>query len=700
VGPVASMGPRSGLPGGPLSRRRVLGALAGAAAVGSTLAGCGFAAPLGLSGPVRLVFATYNWTGTGGALLAQGAAQFEQQVRGVRVTTVVADPDPSRLAAAILDGTGPDVYWGQHLAPFADAGAALPLDHYLAGGAPGAWPAQKLNMLRTSAGQCALPAYNGVMCYAVRLQDWDDLHLPRPDPAWTHTEFAAEAARLTRDGLAGHRYGTSLAWYSTWLGDASWVFPAFGGAQTGPDGASSTLSTPAAVGAGEWIYNLIWSLQACTRDQCWAGVDLGDDRTAMRIAGAWDMAREAQAYAGIGAWDYYPFPVFPKGRTTYTNSDFFAISPRCAHPEAAWELLRWVSSGATWQRWVMRVGLLPPGTNDLWEEWEARVGAVAPPLRSKSLQYFSHAARGDYAVPQARYRYADAGAEALAAGYVAKLWNREIPLVQSAFAAVDKAVNAYLDQAAAEAATASAAAIAIRQALRAKTAALPAPAAAGTGAPPQAAGAGALLDGAGGVYTLRGEGAGLGGAADACTLAATGSTARRAEFTCRLDRLADVDVPRLSAEAQAGLMARGDLSSDAPLIALGVTGAGVVALSVRPAAGLPPQTWTAVAPAAGSGPPSPLLRSGGAGGANALLRPVWLRLRRDGAVWTARISADGRGWRQVGPAVTVEMAGCWVGLFAASADTRPGFLPGQAISAGFGGLDFHPAAAALQIGPG
>ncbi len=49
-----------------------------------------------------------------------------------------------------------------------------------------------------------------------------------------------------------------------------------------------------------------------------------------------------------------------------------------------------------------------------------------------------------------------------------------------------------------------------------------------------------------------------------------------------------------------------------------------------------------------------------------LLRPIWLRLVRDGLAWTAYTSLDGKTWAQAGNQMGVEMGGAWVGLFATS----------------------------------
>lgn len=49
---------------------------------------------------------------------------------------------------------------------------------------------------------------------------------------------------------------------------------------------------------------------------------------------------------------------------------------------------------------------------------------------------------------------------------------------------------------------------------------------------------------------------------------------------------------------------------------------------------------------------------------NYVLRPVWLKISRQGEMWTPWASMDGTTWTQLNPAAAVRMAGCWIGIFA------------------------------------
>jgi len=670
--------------------------LAGAAATAAGLAGCGAPRPTFGGGPTDLLFATYNWGGAGQILLSDGAAAWTRGLRGVRLTTVAAQTDPAALTALLESGNGPDVLWAQDYGALVEAGALLPLDDYIRRDRveTSGWPAGKMAMLRTPGGTFGLPAFTGAMCYALRLDAWAGAGVRAPGPDWTAADLAQAAARLTSDHGGQHRYGTTLQWYTTWLGDNAWPFAGFGGAQMAPDGASSRLSSAGSAAAGQWLYNLLWAGQACTADQAWSGAGLPNGTAAMALAAPWTVAADAAAY-GAFEWDYHPFPVFPGGQSSYANSDFFAISARTPSPEAAWSLLRWLAGGADWQRFVMKTGLLPPASVNLWDEWEAQVRAVAPAMAARSLQWFGDAARAGYGHPQAYYRYADTTIAGVAAGFVRQLWNRQLTAVPGAFQAADQAINAALDAAAAQATAAGAAASAVRQALAGPPARpLPAPA----DAAPAPTGSGALGGASADGYTLTGNGAGLGGTADAGTLAAVTALELDASFTCRLTALRSGSGPYLAGGAQAALMARASLAPDAPFVAVGVTGDGGVQVAVRPDAGLPAQSWSgAGTPQGGLLPPAQVTRANRAAAPDYLLRPIWLRLQRAAGRWTCLISTDGQRWQQAGPQLRAEIGGCWIGLFATAANSSAGFTAGQTMAADFNQLSFRPGPP-VQIG--
>jgi hypothetical protein len=290
---------------------------------------------------------------------------------------------------------------------------------------------------------------------------------------------------------------------------------------------------------------------------------------------------------------------------------------------------------------------------------------VAPVLRDKHLEYYLESLPGAY--NRAYFRYAPLQADAIWAKYAQMMAYGQIsPL--GGLRRIAHEINALEATAASEASTESHVMAGVRlelaDAARAgKPVAFAVPPRVGLGAPP--APAPGLVLRSDGTITLSGAGSMAGGVSDAATFACCVAVASRATFSCRLVAVAALDGQTLQGGAKVGLMARADLSDNAPMVAIDLDGPNGVHIDDRPLPGVTQDHQHAD----GAGLPTggSLVRGSAASGDNWLLRPVWFRWVRDDANWTAYTSFDGLRWRQAGlPVVGVQMAGAWVGLFVTS----------------------------------
>lgn len=636
-----------------ISRRRWLG-VAGAVVAGAggafLLASVGRGGPAhpGVrSAPVALTLqpsGTIPWNRTTAALYQELLAGFEQGA-GVRVSL---QPTPWHgNVQAILDGTAADViadnYPPGYMVPGGDLLLSLEPLLQRDGVAESAWPAAQLAAYRGAApdGQLRmLPSAFTPLVYAVRLADFDALGVPRPDPNWTHLEFAAAARAMTRGSGAGKRFGAVLDWYSDHIGGAAWPFRAFGGDMQDAQGASTLAAAPG-LAAGAYLYgDLLWPGVATTRDllgPAYGSSEFTAGRVSMQLSWGGLVLDNALRYRGF-AWDYYAPPAFPAGVTGAAEGEFHAVAATTRHPDAAWALLRFLAADASpsgWQRGLMRLALRQPSLGALWEEWIARARATAPSLQTKRLEAFRDAALSGRAFPQQYYPRLDQQCQNLAAPSLRSLWTRQAA-VAPAFARADQLVNALLARAAAvEGAQGQALATAGRVAAGGTYVA---PAGGGLGASAAPAGQYARSSAGGGVWTLLGDGTAVGGTSDNTVFACLPVTAYAGEWSCRVVALTNLTCPRLSPGAGAGLMLRGDLSDDATMATLQV-GSGGVRWRYRTVGGVAASTALGLAGTA----------------------PLWLKLRRVGMVWTALVSTDGGAWRQVGQA-TLRTGGVWLGI--------------------------------------
>ena len=309
-----------------------------------------------------------------------------------------------------------------------------------------------------------------------------------------------------------------------------------------------------------------------------------------------------------------------------------------------------------------------PSLKDLWEEYAAVLEAIAPPLRDKNLGVFGDMVNADAPYLGLLFKYGAGGdVTGLFSQWWANLMARKTTVVGSV-TELAKTVNS-VEAASAQMRSNAASTEAVIAHAVSTGAALPAPPAAGAGMPSTQAPVGYVVGSATGVWTLMGNGAGVGGQVPPsanCIFAAMPWQSARGLFQCRVSAIANVNCPHLSQWAQVGLMAAGNLSSTAPAITLAVTGGNGVVEQVQSTDG---SGWAVYTPASASAS-SGLIGSGGVTAANTkklsnyLLKPLWLRLVRDGTQWTAYTSLDGSAWTEAASAAGVLAAGVWVGLFA------------------------------------
>ena len=130
------------------------------------------------------------------------------------------------------------------------------------------------------------------------------------------------------------------------------------------------MAEPEAMAAMEWIRDRMWDDQVMatfldvqnmsTRQAFIAG------RVAMVEDGSWalkDILAEADFRIGVA-----PFPAGPVRRVTLATTDGFGIYAGTKHPDAAWELLKFLIS-KDYGRAMARTNFLQPARASLVDEW-------------------------------------------------------------------------------------------------------------------------------------------------------------------------------------------------------------------------------------------------------------------------------------------------------------------------------------------
>jgi multiple sugar transport system substrate-binding protein len=390
-----------------LSRREFL-RMAGAVAAGTALNACASPGPPPTSqrgDKVQLVY--QDWRTGSFPLMAQ--AMLEEFHTSHSNISVFYTPDPEdfepRMLADMQAGTAPDVFQGccTHFPTWAQMGYTLDLRPYVEADLDRAiiddWdPAQYEALFTQDGRQFGLPKYHGALALYYNKDLFDEQSVDYPDESWDHDDYLTAMQRLTRDRIgdtranlpvqAGKAEDSRLSAPSKLRGsmfDVSWDrvqvhVNGWGGHLVDPDNPTqSRMCEPEALAAMEWLRARMWDDNVMatpldvqnmeTRDAFIAG------RVAMVEDGSWalkDILTRANFRIGVA-----PFPAGPIRRATLATTDGFGIYAGTKHPEAAWELVKFLIS-KEYGRAMARANFLQPARASLVDEWVRFIGEEFP----------------------------------------------------------------------------------------------------------------------------------------------------------------------------------------------------------------------------------------------------------------------------------------------------------------------------------
>jgi len=379
-GPVLPVPPKtsSGVPS--LSRREFL-KLAGMSTAGAILAACTPSRPKPTSQSGDMVQLVYqDWrTAWFAAMVKEMLEQFHATHSSIRVFYTL-DPQnfEEKMLADMQAGTAPDVFQGccTHFPMWAQMGYTLDLRPYVEADLDQAtiddWDSAQYRSFFTRDGQqFGLPKYHGALALYYNKDLFDEYGVDYPDESWDHDDYLAAMERLTHDRDGD---GQTDLWGS--MLDISWDriqvhVNGWGGHFVDPDDPTQCrMAEPEAMAAMEWIRARMWDDKVMatrldvqnmeTRDAFIAG------RVAMVEDGSWalkDILAGADFRIGVA-----PFPAGPVRRVTLATTDGFGIYAGTKHPDAAWELVKFLIS-KDYGRAMARANFLQPARASLVDEW-------------------------------------------------------------------------------------------------------------------------------------------------------------------------------------------------------------------------------------------------------------------------------------------------------------------------------------------
>jgi multiple sugar transport system substrate-binding protein len=399
-----------------VSRRtflRLAGVTGLAAGLATGLGGCGGLGrvlPQSERRPVQLVYQDWR-TEWFPPMVQTMLDEFHKDHPNIRVFYT---PDPESevfdqaMSEDFVAGTAPDVFQGccQLFPAWAQKGYALDLRPFIEADLDdetiGDWDPVQYAALSLPGGlQYGVPKYRGSLALYFNKALFDAAGLAYPGYDWTYDDYEAAMRRLSRDTDGD---GRRDIWGSMF--DPQWDrlqthANAWGGHFVDPEDSSrSGFDSRPTRAALEWLRQRMWDDRVMA-----AGQDVGrlsparafaSGRVAMVEEGSWalkEILSAADFRVGVA-----PLPEGPARRVSLAGSDGFGIYSGTAHPEEAWELVKFLIS-KQYGRAMARANFLQPARLSLAGDWVQAVQEQFPGRTGGlDLSVFADSQRRGYSV--------------------------------------------------------------------------------------------------------------------------------------------------------------------------------------------------------------------------------------------------------------------------------------------------------------
>ena len=363
-------------------KRRDFLKLAGTSILATSLAACeipSFNAPSTAGEKIQLVY--QDWRTTWFPAMAQEMLQqFHAEHPEIEVFYTLDPPSETfneKMMADFAAGTAADVFQGccDFFPTWAQKGYTLDLRPYvkdLDAEIIADWdPAQYQALFRADGLQYGLPKYHGALALYYNKDLFDLFKVDYPADDWTHDDYRSAMQLLTRKQSGSDlpaQWGSMLniSWDRIQVHVNGW-----GGHFVSPGAtAGCAMDEPEALEAMEWLRACMWDDKIMATPLDVQNISLQDaflsGKVAMIEDGSWALKTILSAAKfRVGA---ATFPAGPQKKVTLATTDGFGIFAGTKHPEAAWELLKFLI-GKDYGRAMAKANLLQPARASLVDEW-------------------------------------------------------------------------------------------------------------------------------------------------------------------------------------------------------------------------------------------------------------------------------------------------------------------------------------------
>lgn len=290
-----------------------------------------------------------------------------------------------KLEAAVEAGNTPDVFWMNTTAEdYAAAGVIQPLDDFIeADGVDlkGSYNETIVDIYNYNDQQYAIPKDMDASFIVYNTKIFDELGVDHPEADWTWDDFV-ETGRQLKEGMEDNQfplyyrvnaiYGPSLL---TVQQGGSYVEEAEDGSFT------ANFDTDEYKKALTTLYDLqeegLSPHYVENSDYDYLGSMISGG-LAMATIPSWEIPALAEADVEDGTFAAIPYPSFDGSNTTDTNGLSYVMSANTEHAEAAWKLIKFLTSDEGAQVHAENNGSIPANNNeDVKSAWIESNSAVA-----------------------------------------------------------------------------------------------------------------------------------------------------------------------------------------------------------------------------------------------------------------------------------------------------------------------------------
>lgn len=223
---------------------------------------------------------------------------------------------------------------------------------------------------------------------------------PQEWGAWSWEDYTNTLREFADDTVQPQIWGTSnYGLNANWL--TQYWLRGWGAHMVDPeDNTHCALDDPKAVESLEWMRSIIWEepLFAYGADIGLGVVELFlGQRIALMEIGPWNLG--VQADGATFRWDVAPMPDGPAGPTTHQSVDGTMIWKNTAHPEEAWELMKWLTS-PLYGRLYIRYAQKQPSRKSLLPEFADIMTDANPLYADINLSVFTDSVGQDIGGPE------------------------------------------------------------------------------------------------------------------------------------------------------------------------------------------------------------------------------------------------------------------------------------------------------------